>query len=206
MSYRSTTGRRRASGKRSPQRISSRWRQRRSYPLRSILRQGDYAPEKAWQNTLLPWRGVGIAFACYLLLVVADAGWAHYQLYQQAEHWRQESVRVYRQIFPSETNVVNPRAQMQQHLQRTAAGGAGKGLLEQLNPLQQLMTQNSAIKIQSLSYDGSAGEFRLALQATSYQELEQFQQQAAAYYQVQAGRCGRKTIRVEGRLTLRSQQ
>ncbi|WP_233965475.1 type II secretion system protein GspL [Pectobacterium versatile] len=175
-------------------------------PASVDLRQGDYAPEKAWQNTLLPWRGVGIAFACYLLLVVADAGWAHYQLYQQSEHWRQESVRTYRQIFPSETNVVNPRAQMQQHLQRTAAGGAGKALLDQLNPLQQLMTQNSAIKIQSLSYDGAAGEFRLALQGTSYQELEQFQQQAAAYYQVQAGEMRQENDRVEGRLTLRSQQ
>ncbi|MFP9227642.1 type II secretion system protein GspL [Pectobacterium cacticida] len=173
-------------------------------PASVDLRQGEYAPEKAWQNTLLPWRGVGIAFACYLLLVMGNAIWTHYQRYQQAEHWRQESIRVYQHIFPSETLVVNPRAQMQQHLQRIAAKPSGKGLLEQLNPLQQLITQNSAINIQSLSYDGAAGELRLELLGASYQALEQFQQQATRYYQVQTGEMRQENDQVEGRLTLRS--
>ncbi|MEH2921074.1 type II secretion system protein GspL [Samsonia erythrinae] len=174
-------------------------------PASADLRQGDYAQENTWRNALLPWRGVGIALAGYLLLVAVEAGWSHYQLYQQAEHWRQESVRVYRQIFPSETNVVNPRVQMQQHLQRASAGNGTKGLLARLTPLQKLIAQNGGVKIQSLSYEGSSGEFRLALLAGSYQALEQFQQQAMTDYQVQAGEMRQEHDRVEGRLTLRSQ-
>ncbi|MBJ7221457.1 MULTISPECIES: type II secretion system protein GspL [unclassified Brenneria] len=165
------------------------------------LQQGEFAPATSWRLALRPWRGVAVAALCYLLLLMGQAGWTHYQLYQQAERWRQESVRVYQQIFPTETRVVNPRAQMQQHLQQAVATKGTPGLLEQLTPLQRLLTQNGGVQIQSLSYDGAA--LRLTIRATSYQALEQFQQQSAVYYQVQSGDMRQENQYVEGRLTLR---
>nr|WP_113865038.1 type II secretion system protein GspL [Brenneria salicis]NMN91006.1 general secretion pathway protein L [Brenneria salicis ATCC 15712 = DSM 30166]RBP66500.1 general secretion pathway protein L [Brenneria salicis ATCC 15712 = DSM 30166]RLM32048.1 type II secretion system protein GspL [Brenneria salicis ATCC 15712 = DSM 30166] len=173
-------------------------------PPSADLRQGEFASVKAWRHTLLPWRGVAIALLCYMLLVIGEMGWTHYQLYRQAAYWRQESIRVYRQLFPSETAVINPRLQMQQRLQRASAVKGTQGLLSQLTALQQIITRNSDVQIQSLSYEASGSELRVALQATSYQALEQLQQQAAAYYQVQAGEMRQEEGYVEGRLTLRS--
>ncbi|MFC3396272.1 type II secretion system protein GspL [Brenneria rubrifaciens] len=173
-------------------------------PPSADLQQGEFASVKSWRHTLLPWRGVGVALSCYLLLLIGEMGWSHYQLYQQSAYWRQESINVYRRIFPSETTVINPRLQMQQHLQRASAANGAQGLLSQLTALQQLITQNGNVRIQSLSYQAPGAELRLALKAASYQELEQLQQQAAAYYQVQAGEMRQEKGYVEGRLTLRS--
>ncbi|RLM19440.1 type II secretion system protein GspL [Brenneria alni] len=169
------------------------------------LRQGEFAPATPWRVTLLAWRGVSVAALCYVLLLMGQAGWSHYQLYQQAAWWRQQSVRVYQQIFPTETQVVNPRSQMQRHLLQASAVKDGPGLMRQLNPLQQLITKNGDIQIRSLSYDRAEAALRLSLQATSYPSLEQFQRQAAAYYQVQAGDMRQENQYVEGWLTLRSQ-
>ncbi|MBX9445632.1 type II secretion system protein GspL [Dickeya chrysanthemi] len=169
------------------------------------LRQGEYAPVKPWKQALLPWRNVLIALSAWLLLVLGESVWTHYQWYRQADYWRQESVRVYRKLFPDEKQVVNPRAQMQRHLQEVRAGVSGFALTEQMNRLQQLVAQNEGVSLQSLSYDRSRDELRLSLRATSYAQMEQFRQQAQAYFQIPPGEMKQEKDHVEGQLTLRSQ-
>ncbi|MCO7253290.1 type II secretion system protein GspL [Dickeya oryzae] len=174
-------------------------------PMSMDLRQGEYAPVKPWKQALLPWRNVLIALSAWLLLVLGESVWTHYQLYRQADYWRQESVRVYRKLFPDEKQVVNPRAQMQRHLQDVRTGGSGFALTEQMNRLQQLVAQNDGVSLQSLSYDRSRDELRLSLRATSYAQMEQFRQQAQAYFQIPPGEMKQEKDHVEGQLTLRSQ-
>ncbi|MBP2856399.1 type II secretion system protein GspL [Dickeya oryzae] len=174
-------------------------------PMSMDLRQGEYAPVKPWKQALLPWRNVLIALSAWLLLVLGESVWTHYQLYRQADYWRQESVRVYRKLFPDEKQVVNPRAQMQRHLQEVRTGGSGFALTEQMNRLQQLVAQNDGVSLQSLSYDRSRDELRLSLRATSYAQMEQFRQQAQAYFQIPPGEMKQEKDHVEGQLTLRSQ-
>ncbi|WP_042860543.1 type II secretion system protein GspL [Dickeya sp. NCPPB 3274] len=176
-----------------------------SLPMSMDLRQGEYAPVKPWKQAVLPWRNVLIALFAWLLLVLGESVWTHYQLYRQADYWRQESVRMYRKLFPDEKQVVNPRAQMQRHLQEARSGMSGFALTEQMNRLQQLVAQNDGVSLQSLSYDRSRDELRLSLRATSYAQMEQFRQQAQAYFQIPPGEMKQEKDHVEGQLTLRSQ-
>lgn len=129
------------------------------------LDQGEFAPARAWRSGWNAWRGVVALAGCYLLLLLADAVWQHYQLYQQAAYWQQESVRVYRQIFPAETQVVNPRVQMQQHLQQAGGERDTPSLLQSMNRLQALLGENQDIRLTTLTYDGNRQEIRLAYSA-----------------------------------------
>lgn len=176
-----------------------------SLPLSMDLRQAEFTPVKPWQQAILPWRSVLIALAAWLLLVLGESVWTHYQLYRQADYWRQESVRVYRKLFPEEKQVSNPRAQMQRHLQEASNGSSGFALTEQMNRLQQLVAQNEGVSLQSLSYERSRDELRLSLRATSYAQMEQFRQQAQAYFQIPPGEMKQEKDHVEGQLVLRSQ-
>ncbi|ACS85278.1 type II secretion system protein GspL [Musicola paradisiaca] len=175
-------------------------------PAGMDLRQGDYAPVKPWRQALAPWRSVLIALAAYVLLLLGESVWMHVQLYRQAQYWRQESVRVYRQLFPDEKQVINPRAQMQRHLQDAQSGNSGFALTEQMNRLQQLVAQNEGIALQSLSYDRGRDEMRLSVRATSFAQMEQFRQQAQAYFQIPPGEMKQEKDHVEGQLILRSPQ
>lgn len=135
----------------------------------SGLEQGAFAPVRAWRSGWDAWRTVAALAGCYLLL--AEGIWQHYQLYQQASYWQQESVRVYRQIFPGETQVVNPRAQMQQHLQQVGGERDTPRLLQSMNRLQALLGENQDIRLTVLAYNGNWREIRLAYSAPAYPEL-----------------------------------
>jgi general secretion pathway protein L len=165
------------------------------------LRQGEFTRSSPWRTRLRPWRTVMMALAGYLLLLCVSAGLSHYRLWQQADHWRQESVRVYQQLFPADKKVINPRVQMQQHLQQLQPIEQA-GVVAQMRQLQQLMAENSAIRFQALSYDAGRKELKVDVQAASFQALEQFQVAAGQRYQVQPGEIKQNPAGVEGRLTL----
>ncbi|AHG18852.2 general secretion pathway protein GspL [Chania multitudinisentens RB-25] len=165
------------------------------------LCQGEFTRSSPWRAKLGAWRLVILALVGYLLLLGADAGLSHYRLWQQAEHWRQEGKRVYQQLFPLDKNVVNPRVQMQQHLQQLQPAEQG-GFTAQLRQLQQLMADNTAIQLQAISYDASRKELKVDLHAASFQTLEQFQQRAGQHYRVQPGEVKQNPNGVESRLIL----
>ncbi|EOP9941006.1 type II secretion system protein GspL, partial [Escherichia coli] len=83
------------------------------------LRQGEFARQGTWYARFRPWRYVAGALLACVFLAGSNAGLAHYRLWQQAQFWRYESVRVYQQLFPSEKAVKDPRRQMLRHLQQS---------------------------------------------------------------------------------------
>lgn len=166
------------------------------------LRQGEFSKTSPWRTGIRPWRAVVLALTVYLLLLTGDAALSHYRLWQQAEHWRQESVRVYRQLFPAEKNVVNPRVQMQQHLQRLQPSSDSAALGAQMHQLQQLLADSGDVAIHALAYDASREELRIDLRAASYSALEQFQRRAAQRYRLQPGEMKQGQGGVESRLVL----
>ncbi|WP_375055055.1 type II secretion system protein GspL [Zobellella sp. DQSA1] len=166
------------------------------------LRQGEFAQGKVRRQPLRPWKAVIFALSAYLLLLTGEAGLAHYRLWQQAEHWRQETVRVYRQLLPQETHVVNPRAQMQQRLRQLETWAQTPGLGIQIRRLQSLFAQNSAVTLHALAYDAARAEIRLELQANAYQELEAFQHLAEQHYRLRPGEMKQGGGRVESQLVL----
>ncbi|MEG0868827.1 MAG: type II secretion system protein GspL [Hafnia sp.] len=165
------------------------------------LRQGEFTRPSLRQTKLRPWRPVLLALVIYVLLACIYMGVAHYRLWQQAEHWRQESVRFYQQLFPGEKKVVNPRAQMLAHLQKLKSDK--QALFNDLiRQLQQLLLEAPMIHIQALIWDGGSQELKIDLQAASFQALEQFQQSAGKCFRIQPGEIRQNPHGVESRLTL----
>ncbi len=115
----------------------------------------------------------GSAGLCFL--AGSNAGLAHYRLWQQAQFWRYESVRVYQQLFPSEKAVKDPRRQMLRHLQQSTGNNIPE-LGSVMRQLQQLLSETSTIRLQALARDSSNQTLKIDLQAASFQALEHFQQ------------------------------
>ncbi|OSM98961.1 type II secretion system protein GspL [Lonsdalea populi] len=168
------------------------------------LRQGDFAVGEPWRNAIAPWRGVIAAAGLYLLTLMGGSLWEHYQLYRQAAVWREESVRIYRELFPDDKHVVNPRAQMQQHLQAAGSGNPAASLTAHVGRLQQLAAKHDGLQLVTLGYDRRRGELRLQLRAASFVQMEQFRQQASAYYDIPPGEMKQERDHTEGQLVLRS--
>ncbi|HDG9774308.1 TPA: hypothetical protein PGG59_002653 [Raoultella planticola] len=85
----------------------------------------------------------------------------------KAEHWQQESVRFYQQLLPGERNVSNPHVLMMKHLKQSESGERAS-LHEKIRQLQQLLTEESSIRIQGLSWDGSCQELKVNLQTALF--------------------------------------
>ncbi|MFP1835667.1 type II secretion system protein GspL [Lonsdalea quercina] len=168
------------------------------------LRQGDFAVGEPWREAVAPWRGVIAAAGLYLLALTGSSLWDHYQLYRQAAFWREESVRVYRALFPDDKVVVNPRAQMQQHLRAAGSGNPAASLAAHVGRLQQLVSRHDGLQLTTLGYDRRRGELRLQLHAASFVQMEQFRQQASAYYDIPPGEMKQERDHTEGQLVLRS--
>ena len=168
------------------------------------LRQGDFAVGEPWREAVAPWRGVIAAAALYLLALTGSSLWEHYQLYRQAAVWQEESVRAYQALFPDDKHVVNPRAQMQQHLRAAGSGNPAASLAAHVGRLQQLVARHDGLQLMTLGYDRRRGELRLQLRALSFVQMEQFRQQASAYYDIPPGEMKQEQDHTEGQLVLRS--
>ncbi|MDQ9159061.1 type II secretion system protein GspL [Citrobacter portucalensis] len=166
------------------------------------LRQGEFARQGTWYAGFRPWRYVaGVMMVC-VLLAGANASLAHYRLWQQAEFWRQESVRVYQHLFPGEKAAQDPRRQLLKHLQQSPGDNTPE-LGSVVRQLQQLLSENSTVRVQALAWDSSSQTLKIDLQAASFQALEQFQQRAEEVYLLQPSEIRQQPHGVESRLILR---
>ncbi|EMH7041167.1 hypothetical protein V6T64_005079, partial [Escherichia coli] len=155
-----------------------------------------------WYARFRPWRYVAGALLACVFLAGSNAGLAHYRLWQQAQFWRYESVRVYQQLFPSEKAVKDPRRQMLRHLQQSTGNNIPE-LGSVMRQLQQLLSETSTIRLQALAWDSSSQTLKIDLQAASFQALEHFQQIAGEKYLIQPGEIRQQPQGVESRLILR---
>ena len=165
------------------------------------LRQGEFSRRGSLYARIHPWRSVMFSLIAYVLLLLCDAGISHYRLWQQAENWKQVSINFYRQLFPDEKNVINPRVQMMNHLQQLPVNSQPDMSAEILQ-LQQLLTETSTIRLQTLRWDSNRKELIIDLQAESFQVLEQFLLLAGKKYQLQPGEVRQNNEGVESRIIL----
>ncbi|EOS7044005.1 type II secretion system protein GspL, partial [Escherichia coli] len=124
------------------------------------LRQGEFARQGTWYARFRPWRYVAGALLACVFLAGSNAGLAHYRLWQQAQFWRYESVRVYQQLFPSEKAVKDPRRQMLRHLQQSTGNNIPE-LGSVMRQLQQLLSETSTIRLQALAWDSSSQTLKI---------------------------------------------
>ncbi len=137
------------------------------------LLQGQYRARQPSNPLWQRWRPAAALAAVWLvvalLVMLAEAIYADHR----ANVLEARSVELYRNIFPGEQRVINPRRQLQTKLGESAGGG-GAGLIDFLGPLAASMGGNAHIA--SLSYDQERGELSVDLLTDGFDTLDRIKQ------------------------------
>ncbi|MFV8761830.1 type II secretion system protein GspL [Yersinia enterocolitica] len=165
------------------------------------LLQGTFSRGNYWHIGLRRCRSVIWALLIYLLLLCTQVGERYYHLWQQAEYWRLETVRLYQQLFPTEKNVINPYMQMQQHLQHLQSTKQSR-FSEQIYQLEQLLAGDETTRVQALSYNHSLKELQVDFQVDTLQTQAQILSRASKFYRVISKEVKQSLDGLKVRLTL----
>ena len=169
--------------------------------LKLSLLQGEFALRRR-RLAQASWRPARYAALALALLVGTNSVLDHLDLARQAEAAQQASRAFYRHWFPAEKKVINPRLQMQQHLQALARQAHHAPLVDRLSALQNILSDTPGIRLRALSWDAAGNPLQLEIAAVSSRALEQFTQRAQPRFRVRLGDMITKPDGIEGQLTL----
>ena len=162
--------------------------------------QGEFTARR--RSAQASWRPARYAALALALLAGANSVLDHRDLARQAEAAQQASRAFYHRWFPTEKKVINPRLQMQQHLQTLARQAQHAPLVDRLSALQNILSETPGIRLRALSWDAAGNRLQLDIAAVSSRALEQFTQRAQPRFRVRPGDMITKPDGIEGQLTL----
>ena len=168
------------------------------------LLQGVYRSVAPWKKQWARWRLPTALAGLWLLLGVINQGIEYAQLHTQQQQLQQQMTSLYRQLFPEEKRVINPRVQLKQHLDTLQQTPLSNSFLSQLASLAPLLHETSGLELQQLQFDSSKQEFRLQISARDFQTLEQFRQQASTIFETETTNMQNQDGKVRGMLMVRS--
>jgi len=155
---------------------------------------------RLWQ----PWRKVAIAAGVCLLAVLANLGSERWQLAQQEQALKVQIDGVYRQLFPEDKRLINPRSQLKQHLAVLEGAAGQQGLLQMLQQLHPVLAKLPDLRPQTLRYDGKQQELRMQMSAAGYDSFDRFRSLVADNFDVKPSELRSEGNRVTGTLILRN--
>jgi len=171
------------------------------------LLTGPYATgedPRQWVRRLVPASAMLAA-----LLVVGASQWFLEGTRIHAEHRDLEAAieSTYREAFPDARNLVDPRYQMEQRLQRLRSrqeeSGGGGGLLARVDRVAPLLLAGGDTRVQALRYDGDS--LTVEISVPDYQALERLQKRLAASGGAEVENAELKQGRVHGRIRLQGE-
>ncbi|PSU88338.1 type II secretion system protein GspL [Photobacterium kishitanii] len=173
---------------------------------KATLLSGPYKPQAAWRKHLQPWRKVAIAAAVVLVALIGEQVLTTQRLEQQANAYRAESERIFRQVLPQFKRIPSQsylKNQMNAALKSLGGHGEQNGMLMWLSELKPALTQVPTIKIVNLKYDQTRGELRLQATAAGFQDFEQLRSALSAQFEVDQGQLTKADNLVSGAVVLR---
>ncbi len=149
------------------------------------LLQGPFSRQEQASQLWRPWQATAALLIVGLLLVAVQRGLEYRALSQEKQQLSQRIEQIYRDAFPAAKRVVNPRAQMQQHLLELRQGQAGSedGFLALLSLCGAVLKANPSVQLQGASY--REGRMDLDITAKDLQVLDQLKQQLGATGQLE---------------------
>ncbi|MBW3165998.1 type II secretion system protein GspL [Ferrimonas balearica] len=168
------------------------------------LLTGPYAPAKELSKLVSTWTKVGVAAAILLALVLVHRGVSWYQLEQERTALRAEGERIYRQLFPQEQRVPNPRGQLEAKVRALGGAGAGGQLLPMMAGLENAFAELPELRPTSIRFDGNRSEIRLQLVGKDFAQFERFKELASGRFDVESGAINNDADGVSGIMTLRA--
>lgn len=167
------------------------------------LLEGFYKQQTQWQQLVRPWYSVIFASVICLFLILANMLIDIYQINQQATIAKQQTVELYRQLFPNEKRVTNPRKQMEQRISQLKQQTNGNSFIHFLNEIQPILMQFAPIEMKTLHFNEKQNELRFTARINDLDHFEQLRKALTKQYQVQQIDLAEKYGKVEGSLIIR---
>ncbi|MDG2035880.1 MAG: type II secretion system protein GspL [Pseudomonadales bacterium] len=144
------------------------------------LLQGEFSPVSAnAADRKFIRKAVAIVSACVALFLVVTLAGGFYLNYK-ADQYFDDSVVIYRSVFPKQTKVIDPVKQMQRQLQGKTVGGTTSDFLPLLDAasraLSSLDTEQPST-IGQLRYDNQRGHIIVDLRVSNIDILESYKEQ-----------------------------
>lgn len=168
------------------------------------LLQGEFRKVSQWKQQWQQWRLPVILAGLCLGLFLTGQTVEYYRLQQQQQQLQQQMTSLYRTLFPAEKRVVNPRAQLKQHLQALQSAPQENSFLEQLAQLAPQLPQSAGVELQQLRFDAEKQEFRLQVTAKNFSVLDQLRTQLASVFTAEITNMQNQGGQTSGTLIIRS--
>ncbi|AYC33510.1 type II secretion system protein GspL [Pseudomonas cavernae] len=126
-----------------------------------------------------------------------------WQLRHQGDTYAAASERLYRELFPEDSKLINLRRQFDQHVAEASGAGQSRllGLLGQA--IAAMLAEGAQVRVQQLDFSDSRGDLALQVQAPGFEALERLRERLiAAGLTVQLGSASREESGVSARLVI----
>ena len=139
------------------------------------LLQGSFSRSGEWLRIARPWRASAALLLAGFLVSTVVMGIDYFRLDNEREQLRAEIEDTFRKALPGVARIVNPRVQMQQHLEQVQRGsGAGAGFLGLLARSGSVFKDMQGVEVQGVTF--RAGRLDVDLAVSNLQLLDELKQ------------------------------
>ncbi|WP_217524661.1 type II secretion system protein GspL [Vibrio metschnikovii] len=173
------------------------------------LLTGPFKPKSSWNKYWLIWRKAVIAGLFLLVVLMTSYGLQVHKDTQLAQSYRDESERIFREIFPDKQRIPTVsylRRQMTDELTALSGSAQGEDVLSWFSRLPETIGSVTDMQVQSLRFDGNRSEVRLDVTSSDFQSFEQARVKLAEYFLVEQGQLSRNEQRVSGSFVLKPKE
>ena len=167
------------------------------------LLSGAFKPKSSWGKYVKVWQKAAIAAGVLLVVLVGQQLLMVHKYEAQAQAYREESERIFRQIFPDKRRIPTVsylKRQMTDEERRLSGGSSDVAMLSWIAALPATLGQVNDLQITSFKYDGQRGEVRIQASSSDFQPFEQARVKLAEKFNVEQGQLNRNGNVVMGSL------
>ena len=170
------------------------------------LLTGEFKPKSSWGKYWKIWQKTAIAAGVLLVVMVAQQLLMVHKYEAQAQAYREESERIFRQVFPGKKRIPTVsylKRQMTDEERRLSGDSGDEAMLIWLAALPATLGQVDDLLITSFKYDGQRGEVRIHARSSDFQPFEQARVKLAEKFNVEQGQLNRNDKVVMGSFVLK---
>ena len=172
------------------------------------LLTGTFKPKSSWGKYVKVWQKAAIAAGVLLVVLVGQQLLMVHKYEAQAQAYREESERIFRQVFPNKKRIPTVsylKRQMTDEERRLSGGSSDVAMLSWIAALPSTLGQVNDLQITSFKYDGQRGEVRIQASSSDFQPFEQARVKLAEKFNVEQGQLNRNGNVVMGSFVLKRQ-
>ncbi|EMQ2875441.1 type II secretion system protein GspL [Vibrio navarrensis] len=174
--------------------------------IKFSLLTGAFKPKSSWLKHWKVWQKVAISGVLLIAAVVAQQVLTIQQYEAQANAYRAESERIFRQVLPGKNKIPTVsylKRQMEDEERRLSGGASGDSILNWMALIPDTIGKVKNFEVQSVKYDGNRGEVRIQAQSKDFQIFEQARVALSEHFQVEQGQLNRTGDSVVGSFVLK---